>query len=266
MMHLRYAEFIKGKPNDSYPFTMPLVQSLERLEFDAPVTFFVGENGSGKSTILEALAAAIGSITVGAESIRTDPTLIPARRLADRMRLAWRVKTNRGFFLRAEDFVNFARKLSALRSEMFEHIAEVEREYEGRSAYARALAMAPYRKSIAEMESRYGEDLDANSHGESFFKLFHSRFVPGGLYLLDEPESPLSPMKQLGFLSMLKEMVAQRSQFIIATHSPILMGYPGAVILNFDELPVKQVQYNDLEHVQLTRSFLTDPERYLRHL
>lgn len=267
-MHLRTVQLKKTDPTTAqqFPLTIPLIQSLSRLDFTAPVTFFVGENGTGKSTVLEALAAAIGSITVGAESVQTDPTLIPARRLARQMKLSWTVRTNKGFFLRAEDFVNFARRISELRSEMLENIAQVEVEYADRSAYARALAMAPYKKSIAEMESRYGEDLDANSHGESFFKLFHSRFVPGGLYLLDEPESPLSPMKQLAFLAMLKEMVAQDSQFIIATHSPILMAYPGAEIWNFDELPVKPIAYNDLEHVNLTKSFLNDPERYLRHL
>lgn len=267
-MHLNYVQFRRADSAliSQFPFSMPLVQSLERLDFSAPVTFFVGENGTGKSTVLEALAAAIGSITVGAESVQTDPTLIPARLLAKQMKLSWKVRTNKGFFLRAEDFVNFARKISQIRSEMLEEIAIVEEEYANRSAFARSLAMSPYKKSIAEMESRYGADLDANSHGESFFKLFHSRFVPGGLYLLDEPESPLSPMKQLAFLSMLKEMIAQGSQFIIATHSPILMAYPGATIFNFDELPVKPVEYNELEHVNLTREFLTDPERYLRHL
>ena len=116
------------------------------------------------------------------------------------------------------------------------------------------------------MEKRYGEDLDANSHGQAFFQLFRSRFVPAGLYLLDEPETPLSPLSQLALLSMLKDMVAQDAQFIIATHSPILLALPGARILDFDAQPIRWTAYEDLEHVRLTREFLADPERFLRRL
>ena len=116
------------------------------------------------------------------------------------------------------------------------------------------------------MEQRYGADLDANSHGQAFFQLFHSRFVPGGLYLLDEPETPLSPISQLALIGMLRDMLAQEAQFIIATHSPILLAMPGARILDFDVQPVAPAAYDDLEHVKLTREFLADPERFLRRL
>ncbi|MBD2776115.1 AAA family ATPase [Iningainema tapete] len=106
----------------------------------------------------------------------------------------------------------------------------------------------------------------ANSHGESFLKLFQSRFVLGGLYLLDEPEAPLSPLRQLSFLSLLKDMVNQDSQFIIATHSPIIMAFPEATILSFDTNPPKEVAYDELEHVSLTKAFLNNPQSFLRHL
>jgi predicted ATPase len=113
---------------------------------------------------------------------------------------------------------------------------------------------------------KYGEDADARSHGESFLQLFQARFVPGGLYLLDEPEAPLSPQRQLALLSMLREMAAQDSQFIIATHSPLLMAFPDATILSFDRAPVREIAYDEVEHVSLTRAFLSDPERFLRRL
>jgi predicted ATPase len=116
------------------------------------------------------------------------------------------------------------------------------------------------------LTTRYGEDADARSHGESFLNLFQSRFVPGGLYLLDEPEAPLSPQRQLALLSMLKEMTAQDSQFVIATHSPILMALPGADILSFDHAPPRRLPYEKVEHVSLTRDFLNNPEAFLRHL
>ena len=116
------------------------------------------------------------------------------------------------------------------------------------------------------MERRYGDGLDSQSHGESFLALFQSRFVPGGLYLLDEPEAPLSPLHQLSLLAAIKAMVEQDAQFVIATHSPIVMAYPGATILNFDTTPVSPVGYDDLEHVNLMRDFLNGPEAFLRHL
>ena len=119
---------------------------------------------------------------------------------------------------------------------------------------------------IAAMEQRYGGDLDARSHGEGFLTLFKSRFVPGGLYLLDEPEAPLSPQSQLALMVMLAEMLERDAQFIIATHSPILMAYPGATIYMFDSPPIRRVAYDELEHVALTRDFLNDPAPFLNHL
>src|SRR5207237_7624451 len=128
-----------------------------------------------------------------------------------------------------------------MRAEFLARLGELEVEYQDRSAWAKGLAMGPARRSLAEMEQRYGVDLDANSHGQSFLRLFQSRFVPGGLYLLDEPEAPLSPQSQLGLMAMMAEMVAQGAQFIIATHSPILMADPGATIVSVDEVPAAVV-------------------------
>jgi predicted ATPase len=122
------------------------------------------------------------------------------------------------------------------------------------------------KRSLAELERMYGVDLDANSHGQSFLKLFGSRFVPGGLYLLDEPEAPLSPQSQLALLVMMQEMVAQQAQFIIATHSPMLLAFPGARIYSFDSAPVEEVPFGELDHVVLMREFLNGPERYIRAL
>ena len=249
-----------------FPFSVPVVRALESLEFPTAVTFFVGENGSGKSTLLEAIAAAVGVPTVGSEGVRDDATLAAQRALAKHLRLAWTHRTHKGFFLRAEDFFGFTKYLARLRAELRTRLAEIEVEYADRSAYARGLARGPMASSLADMERRYGVDLDANSHGESFLKLFRSRFVPGGLYLLDEPEAPLSPQSQLGLIAMLKEMLTQEAQFIIATHSPILLAFPNATIYTFDEQPPKRVEYEELEHVRLTRDFLNDPEAFLRHL
>lgn len=249
-----------------FPFALPVINKLKTLEFTAPVTLLVGENGSGKSTLLEALACAANSVGIGAESLRTDKTLAHARALARCFRLSWSKKTYKGFFLRAEDFFGYAKATARLRSEMKQRLGEIDEEYRDRSEAARGYARMPFAGQLAALESRYGEGLDAQSHGESFLKLFQSRVVPGGLYLLDEPEAPLSPMRQIAFLAMLKEMAAQGSQFVVATHSPIILSHPGAAIWSFDDPPIKTVAYQALDHVQLTRSFLNNPAAYLRKL
>jgi predicted ATPase len=119
---------------------------------------------------------------------------------------------------------------------------------------------------LGEIQRRYGAGLDHASHGEAFLKLFQSRFVPDGLYLLDEPEAPLSPLRQLALISAMRAMLEQNAQFIIATHSPILMAFPQAVILDFDSGRIQPTRYQDLEHVRLTRDFLANPEAFLRRL
>ena len=198
----------------------------------------------------------------------TDACNIPSppvtRQLGRELKLSWSKKTRRGFFLRAEDFFRFARRMAELSKEIDETIGE----YEGKlSGYGLMLAKGSALGQKEELTRRYGENLDANSHGESFLKLFQARFVPGGLYLLDEPEAPLSPLRQISLLSMIKGMVDEgESQFIIATHSPILMAYPGASIISFDSHPLAEVAWEDLEHVSLMRSFLNRPEQFLRHL
>lgn len=271
MPHLRTVS-TKREPTpeekDVFPFSVPAVRTLRELEVDAPVTFFVGENGSGKSTLLEGIAAAASLPTVGAAEVSDDRTLGAQRRLAATLRLSWRQRVRRGFFMRAEDFFGFAKRLSQLRSELSERATEVRREYEdaGRSGYATRLALGPLYGSLREMEERYGVDIDAQSHGQSFLHLFRARFVPGGLYLLDEPEAPLSPRSQLALLIMLSEMVQQDAQFIIATHSPILLAFPGARIIDFDATPVAPIAFEETEHVTITRDFLQAPERYLKRL
>ena len=121
-------------------------------------------------------------------------------------------------------------------------------------------------RELHAIQDRYGDGLDCHSHGESYLELFQARFVPGGLYLLDEPEAALSPLRQLGFLSLLKEMVGRDAQFIIATHSPILMAFPEAKILSFDQSPLQNIDWTSLEHVTFTRDFLNNPKEYLRHI
>ena len=266
MIHLKRVALRPLPQSKTYPFSLPLLQALDGLSFDSPVTLFVGENGSGKSTLLEGLACAAEMVVVGSASTRTDQSLAHARELAKYFKLSWTKRTHRGFFLRAEDFFGYAKRLNQMRDEMESDLVEIDAEYRDRSDYARQLARSSTAGELGSLHRRYGEGLDARSHGESFLALFQSRFVPDGLYLLDEPEAPLSPIRQLALISAIKEMVAQNGQFIIATHSPILMAFPGATILNFENEAIRPAKFQDLEHVRLMRDFLHDPEAFLHNL
>jgi predicted ATPase len=265
MAHLRSLS-IQQPSSSAFPFSVPVIRTLPKLPLDTPVTFFVGENGSGKSTLLEGIALAAGLPTVGSTAATDDRTLVSQAALGRSLKLVWNQRTRRGFFLRAEDFFGFTKQLAQMRVDLRQRMTELDAEYADRSAYAKSLAQGPMAGSLADLERRYGVDLDANSHGQSFLKLFQSRFVPGGLYLLDEPEAPLSPQSQLALLAMMSDMIAENAQFIVATHSPILLAFPGARIYSFDDGPVHEVEYATLDHVTLTRDFLNAPERYLRHL
>jgi predicted ATPase len=251
-----------ARQSEAFPFSVPVVRTLDRLALDTAVTFFVGENGSGKSTLLEAIAVAAELPTIGAAEALDDASLDGPRTLAAALRLAWTRRTRRGFFLRAEDFFGYlrrkAREDARVRRESRERLLEEpppERVDEWRgSVHADEVA-------AAEFLARY----DGRSHGESFLDLFGAR-LGDGLYLLDEPETPLSPHRQLTLLALLGDATKRGAQFVVATHSPILLAFPGARIYDFDALPVRATTYDALPHVTLTRDFLNAPERYVRHL
>ena len=264
MIHVRSVSLkAGGRSQRQYPFTLPLIRNFTELTFRSPVTVLVGENGSGKSTLLEAIAAGAGLVAVGSQDVQKDESLLPARRLGKHLKLAWSRRTHRGFFLRAEDFFGFARRLQ----QTVKDLDEIAEGFEGQfTGYALGLAKGSVLGQKRALVEKYGDNLDANSHGEAFLHLFQARFVPDGLYLLDEPEAPLSPLRQLSFLSMIKEMVEQDAQFLIATHSPILMAFPHATLLHLDGEKIDEVGYEDLEHVTLTRAFLNNPGSFLRHL
>jgi predicted ATPase len=268
MSHLRSVRLRDELPEgpQPFPFSVPVIRHLEPIEISRTVTLLVGENGSGKSTLLEGIAAAANLPAVGSEAVDNDETLAAQRELGRSLSLTWNRRVKRGFFLRAEDFFGYTKTLSKMRAEFLSEMARIDVEYEGRSAYVKGLAKSPFAASLADMERRYGVNLDANSHGQSFLKLFRSRFVPDGLYLLDEPEAPLSPQSQLALIAMIGDMLKEGAQFIIATHSPILLGFPGATIYSCDRAPVERVEFEELEGVSLVRDFLNGRERFLRHL
>ncbi len=241
---------------DVFPWSLPIVQNLRRLRFSARVTFFVGENGSGKSTLLEAVAVAAEAVAIGGHDLQSDPTLQAARTLAAGLALARRGRPLAKLFLRAEDVFGYTQRLAREMNEL----GETADGFAGTRAYG---YLAAQRQAFAK---RYGDDPNARSHGETFLALLEARIAPSGLYFLDEPETPLSPIRVLGLLAILSDAIAAGSQFVIATHSPILMAFPGATLLQFTGGEIYSISYEDVEHVRVTRDFLNAPERYLRHL
>ena len=220
---------------DAYPFSIPAIRRLDELPMDPHVTLFAGENGSGKSTLVEAIAVAAGFNAEGGSRNMTVSTRASHSVLHRHLRLVRGTRRPRnGYFLRAESFFNVAT-----------HIEEI-----GGPAVA----------------SHGGRSLHAQSHGESFISLVKNRFGPNGLYVLDEPEAALSMRGNLALMRRMHDLVAEGSQFIVSTHSPILLGYPGAKIYVLSDDGIAETPYEDTEVFELTRSFLGDRAQFLHHL
>ena len=234
------------------------------MEFNTPVTFFVGENGSGKSTVLEGVAAGMRAIAVGSADINDDESLHAATRFASGFRFERRRHPRTTLFFRAEDVFGFTRRMLRTMRDLSGIEEEFRREL-AEGSYGQKLAMGAARGQRLALEGRYGADPDARSHGEAFLTLLASRLTPGGLYFLDEPEAPLSPRGVLQLIALIKDRVARDCQFIIATHSPMLMAFPGAAICLFDGAAIRRSPYSELEHVQLVKAFLNDSQRFLQH-
>ena len=224
-------------PADCYPFDLPAIRAIDTLRFHPKVTFFVGENGSGKSTLLEAIAVLCGLNPEGGSPNFTFRTRASHSALDEGLRLARPpAYPADSYFLRAESFYNLA--------------TEIERLDEGGGG-------RPISASYG------GTSLHEQSHGESFFALFRHRFGTCGLYLMEEPEAALSPRRQLEFLALLHDFCKRGCQFLIATHSPIIMAYPDALLYVLDDAGIRPVPYTDTEHYQITRGFLSNPQRTL---
>ncbi len=226
----------KIKNKNKYPFCLPAVKHLSKLDFHPRVTFIIGENGAGKSTLLEAIAVAYGFNPEGGTKNFNFSSWASHSELHSFLKLVKGItKPKDGFFLRAESFYNLAST-----------IEELDKEKPGK----------PIIKSYG------GRSLHEQSHGESFFAVFINRFGGQGLYILDEPEAALSPSRQMAMITRMHQLVEQGSQFIISTHSPILMAYPDAWIYQFQDR-LEKVHYEETEHYEVTKAFLNNPQKML---
>jgi predicted ATPase len=249
---------------DGFPFSLPVFDEFESLEFTAPVTFLVGENGCGKSTLLEIIGAALKLPSLGQAAVDSHPLMSAAVAAARSFRLVRSGPIRGGFFFRADDVTGFFQSVQRNVREHDEIAAELTDSIPEGWGRTRAVGMA--KAQSATLAERYGEDPFARSHGELYLDLFRTRITRPGVYLMDEPETPLSPTSQIALIAILQAAVEQGSQFIVATHSPILMALPDAVILDVNESPPLPVAWDEVEHVSLTRAFLNHPDAFLRHL
>ena len=222
-------------PHNEYPFNIPAVRHLKKtggITLDKPVTFLVGENGTGKSTLIEAIAVAMGFNAEGGSRDFYFNTRKTHSDLYEHLQIIKSVRPYDGFFLRAESFYN----------------------------------TASYLEENSTLLRYGGVSFHEQSHGESFLSLEINRFDGNGLYILDEPEAALSPQRLMSLIVAIDELVKKNSQFIIATHSPILMAYPNSEILQFTEAGIDKVSYRETEHYKITKQFIDTPERMIKYL
>lgn len=251
----------------AFPFDLPLLATTREVVLDEHVTVLVGENGSGKSTLLEAIALAADLPVAGsAADLTRDAALDPVRPLADALRLSWTHRSKRGVFLRAEDYFGYVQAQRRTVRDLRAQAERVGREAGNVHELERQRRMGPFLGSAAAIDGRYGGDLGARSHGESYLAFFRGRLTGAGLYVLDEPEAALSPLRQLALLALVKDAVERGAQFLVATHAPVLMAYPGARLLEIRPGGIVETPYDELEHVRVLREFLEAPEAYVRHL
>ncbi|MGB5942297.1 MAG: ATP-binding cassette domain-containing protein [Leeuwenhoekiella sp.] len=246
-----------------FPYNVPAVQHAKQIDLSEAITFFIGDNGTGKSTLIETIAFRLqlphlDGAGNGKKSFQA------ARDLQKYLELAFNIECTRGFFFRAEDFGDLVNSVDRQDARLHSQL----RTLEGKVAPEIIQQMKDSANhQIHHVRKHYGQELDSFSHGEAYLKILQEKINSPGIYILDEPEAALSPSKQLALIYfILEHLQTHMSQFIIASHSPILMSMPGAVIYEIDQNEMQQKALEETEHYSITRSFLTNPEVYLRHL
>lgn len=254
---------INSKKRTPFPYNIPAVIFAKEIELNKRVTVFVGDNGCGKSTLLETLALSINLPLIGGY-INDNAGFEAAAILKPLLKIEWGRQSSKGFFFRAEDFSDFVNSVDNERKKIDQDLSDLKGQVDD-SIIRQMNDSMNYRLST--MRKDYGENMQAFSHGEAYLKIFEARIDKKGIFLLDEPEAALSPLKQLALMFLIMESVKkENTQFILATHSPIMMGIPGATIYEIKEDGMKKVEFEETDHYRITKTFLNNPDYYLRHL
>lgn len=257
---LIFKEFL----DEEYPFSVESLKSVKELDLSHPVTIFVGDNGSGKSTLLKAIAHYNNSINVSAKDI-DGSYYEDVKRLSQCIKLNYDYRTTAGFFFSGEEFITYINDLKRMKQELKEDLKRVEEEYKHRSVFAQNQARSAYMKELYGLETMYDGDLKERSHGEGFLTFFKARMHQKGIYLLDEPETPLSAVNQYQLVVLITDLIRSGSQVIIATHSPIIMALKDAKIYNFTN-KIEEIEYDDIESVSFMKYFLNNKENFIDRL
>jgi predicted ATPase len=260
-MHLKRISYSRPKAVDQYPFSLSFLQKDFFIDLRTPITFFVGTNGAGKSTLLEGVAIKSDLPTIGEEQSENDYTLVAQKLLSDCLTLSYNIRTRKGFFMRSEDVFGFKKRLDKTSDELNMHAKELGDSLTG---YGKMLALGATKGQANIQDKSYDGNLDARSHGQTFLKLIEKRVNPNGLYLMDEPETPLSFENQLRLAYQLRQATKENCQFIIATHSPVLTAIPDCTILNFENGGPRQITYEQIEQFALLKTFLGAPQRFFK--
>ena len=251
--------------SDVYPFNIPCIKNTTELDLSNKITIFVGDNGSGKSTLLKSIAYYNNSINVSSKDINSS-YYQEVRELAGKMKLSYDFKTRSGFFFSGEEFITYINNLKHMKEELREDLKRVDIEYKGKSAFTIGQAKMAYAGQLHALENSYDGELKEKSHGEGFLSFFKHRMHREGIYLLDEPETPLSAVNQYQLVVMITDLVRSGSQVILATHSPIIMALEGAKIYNFTEKKIEEITYDEIESVNFTKHFLNNKDNFLNRL
>lgn len=251
---------IKPSNIQIYPYDIPLFQREVGLQVNRPVTIIIGDNGSGKSSLLKILQSKLKLIEINypekQKPLNIDSSLVNLKPSLVKIK---------GFFFESVSFINYMDYIQKEINDANIQIKRVDIDYKDKSDYAKLMAKSPYAKTISELKGMYSKDLSKSSHGEAYLDFFASRIKEHQLYLLDEPETPLSIQNQLTLMAMIIEAVKRGCQFIMATHSPILTAIPNAYIYEIKDNQLVDTRYEDIGSIQLLKQFLNQKEQFIRH-